>query len=390
MNRVFNVVFALVLLFVGLGIGMSIRLTPNVVAAQAGCQRFEQTGHTLCGRFLQYWQQHGGLAQQGYPISEPFSEISDTDGKLYTVQYFERAVFELHPENAAPNDVLLSLLGSFRYQQKYPSGAPKQIPNTLPGSQLFPQTSKRLGGTFLTYWQSHGGLAQQGYPISDEFLETSDTDGNVYKVQYFERAVFEAHPENQAPYDVLLSQLGIFRLHEKYGDGSSLPSAPTSVPFSSGGLGLSREAWEKMHGSSRRPVTDPYPCYVGAPLASYEGGVYAVWYTSGELIAFVSKLLGHTVSVAEARAESKSLLPTDAQLVRQDEVVKYESEVVVYDTYVSQSLSTVYPPGAQNVWCAPDFWNGAQPGTFTVLYDGSGEGNDADQIEIYAGRHDNP
>jgi hypothetical protein len=35
------------------------------------------------------------------------------------VQYFERAVFELHPENAAPFDVLLSQLGTFRYQAKY-------------------------------------------------------------------------------------------------------------------------------------------------------------------------------------------------------------------------------------------------------------------------------
>jgi branched-chain amino acid transport system substrate-binding protein len=34
------------------------------------------------------------------------------------VQYFERAVFELHPENQAPNDVLLSQLGTFRLKQK--------------------------------------------------------------------------------------------------------------------------------------------------------------------------------------------------------------------------------------------------------------------------------
>jgi hypothetical protein len=36
-------------------------------------------------------------------------------------------------------------------------------------------------------------------------------------VQYFERAVFEYHPENAAPYDVLLSQLGTFRYRDKYG-----------------------------------------------------------------------------------------------------------------------------------------------------------------------------
>jgi hypothetical protein len=46
------------------------------------------------------------------------------DGKTYTVQYFERAVFEKHPENPRPYDVLLSLLGREKYQAKYPSGLP--------------------------------------------------------------------------------------------------------------------------------------------------------------------------------------------------------------------------------------------------------------------------
>jgi hypothetical protein len=47
------------------------------------------------------------------------TEISDLDGKPYTVQYFERAVFEMHPENQSPYGVLLSQLGTFRYQEKY-------------------------------------------------------------------------------------------------------------------------------------------------------------------------------------------------------------------------------------------------------------------------------
>ncbi len=82
---------------------------------------------------------------------------------------------------------------------------------------LFQETGHRLGGKFLDYWKSHGGLAQQGYPISDEFMEKSDLNGQEYLVQYFERAVFEYHPENQSPYDVLLSQLGTFRYKAKYG-----------------------------------------------------------------------------------------------------------------------------------------------------------------------------
>src|SRR5205823_5616389 len=136
--------------------------------------------------------------------------------KPYTVQYFERAVFEYHPEYQAPYNVLLSQLGTFQYKSKYPTGAPGQTPNNTDGSVLFPETGKRVGGKFLTYWRDHGGLAQQGYPISEEFTEVSDLDHKPYLVQYFERAVFELHPENQSPYDVLLSQLGTFRYKQKY------------------------------------------------------------------------------------------------------------------------------------------------------------------------------
>jgi hypothetical protein len=100
-------------------------------AQQGNCQTFKETGHTVCGRFLLYWQQHGALAQQGFPISPEFSEVSDLDNRAYTVQYFERAVFEYHPENQAPYDVLLSQLGTFRFSQKYPGGVPG-LPTPLP------------------------------------------------------------------------------------------------------------------------------------------------------------------------------------------------------------------------------------------------------------------
>lgn len=88
------------------------------------CRTFPETGHKVCGKFLTYWDSHGGLAQQGYPISETFTENSPLDGKPYTVQYFERAVFELHPENQPPFDVLLSQLGTFVAKQKYTQGFP--------------------------------------------------------------------------------------------------------------------------------------------------------------------------------------------------------------------------------------------------------------------------
>ncbi|NWJ44860.1 MAG: peptidoglycan hydrolase [Chloroflexi bacterium] len=72
-----------------------------------------ETGHSLSYGFLQYWLKNGGLAIYGYPISEEFQEISPTDGKTYTVQYFERNRFEYHPENKGTRyEVLLGLLGN--------------------------------------------------------------------------------------------------------------------------------------------------------------------------------------------------------------------------------------------------------------------------------------
>jgi len=197
--------------------------------AQGNCRTFTETGKTVCDKFLTYWNDNGGLAQQGFPISDVKSEMSKTDGKIYTVQYFERSVFELHPEFAGTsNEVLLQLLGVSYYAKNYPGGAPSQTPNAEAGSQTFVETGKHLGGTFQRYWASHGGLRQQGFPISDEFLETNALDGKQYKVQYFERAVFEYHPEFAGTAnEVLLSQLGTFTLR----DNSTPPTAtPAPIP----------------------------------------------------------------------------------------------------------------------------------------------------------------
>ena len=42
--------------------------------------------------------------------------MSATDGKTYSVQYFERNRFEVHPEKAAPYEVELGLLGVQQYK----------------------------------------------------------------------------------------------------------------------------------------------------------------------------------------------------------------------------------------------------------------------------------
>ena len=74
--------------------------------AAPGFAYFPETGHNIGLAIKRFYDSHGGLDIFGLPLTEPFQE----DG--LTVQYFERARFELHPEFAGtPNEVLLGLLG---------------------------------------------------------------------------------------------------------------------------------------------------------------------------------------------------------------------------------------------------------------------------------------
>lgn len=234
----------MVLILVSIPLNMA-SFAPRPALAQEVSYYFEQTNHTVRGVFWQYWNQDGygrGLTQFGYPLTDEVSEISQVDGRSYTVQYFERAVFEKHDENQAPYNVLLSPLGALRYQEKYPEGAPDQVPSNSPGSVFFAETGKHVGGRFLQHWQANGGVLLQGFPLSDEFVEISEMNGKPYRVQYFERAVFEHHPENIRPFDVLLSTLGSTyhtKRHLSACDSSYLmPVEPSPESFTIGNAGL--------------------------------------------------------------------------------------------------------------------------------------------------------
>jgi hypothetical protein len=90
---------------------------------QPGCLFYGQTGHSICGSILNLYRSNGlefdgkngkseaeSLALFGLPLSEPI--VEDTTNGKFTIQWFERARFEIHPENSPPYDVLLGLLGN--------------------------------------------------------------------------------------------------------------------------------------------------------------------------------------------------------------------------------------------------------------------------------------
>ncbi len=71
---------------------------------------FPETGHSLTDQFLTFWRNNGGKESFGLPTSEPFLEVQPNGNKL-TVQYFEDAKLEFHPENGDNYKVQIALTG---------------------------------------------------------------------------------------------------------------------------------------------------------------------------------------------------------------------------------------------------------------------------------------
>src|SRR3712207_4814455 len=65
-------------------------------------------------------------------------------------------------------------------------------------AQYFKETGHAAQGWYWQFWQeTPNALRILGYPISEPFVQESFTEpGKRYRVQYFERAVLEEHPEN--------------------------------------------------------------------------------------------------------------------------------------------------------------------------------------------------
>jgi hypothetical protein len=196
----------------------SIRVDP--APAIPASYTFPETGFAVSGRIWQAWlggrEYDYSLYINGLPITELRSETSPTDGKIYETQWFERARFELHPENRAPFDVLLGLLGVTAAQGREGEAPFKDADAPGDFSAIwFPETKHTLGDgseggkAIAAYWSRLGGLSQFGYPISQPFMERNESDGKEYLVQYFQRQRFEYHPENKGTeYEVLLGRLG--------------------------------------------------------------------------------------------------------------------------------------------------------------------------------------
>jgi hypothetical protein len=83
----------------------------------------------------------------------------------------------------------------------------------------FAETQHTAAGPFLSYWKSHGGLMQFGFPITEAYMGPSPTNGKNYVQQYYQRARLEWHPEYKGTeFEVELGLLGAEQLlHDMMG-----------------------------------------------------------------------------------------------------------------------------------------------------------------------------
>jgi lipoprotein-anchoring transpeptidase ErfK/SrfK len=148
-----------------------------------------ETGHTIDGVFLDQWRAGGGANAYGYPIT---AELTEND---HIVQYYEYARFEYVPED--PNGIVVHL-GNIGEELK-PVTVFRTTPNLTGSSSgslsylahetrawiplsdaeagqadtdtrvYVPETRHTVQHGFKDFWESTGGAAYLGNPITEEY-----------------------------------------------------------------------------------------------------------------------------------------------------------------------------------------------------------------------------
>ncbi len=199
----------------------------DVNQASVGVLYYSETGQYLHGTFRRYYEENGGTAIFGLPLTPIIS-----DGGL-RVQYFERARFEVPVGHDATNEVLLTRIGAHFVEQLSAEdlALPPFAGIANPGgdSLYFAETGHTISNSFRDFWQTNGGLRNFGYPLSEDFFQ--EINGDVVRVQYFERVRLEAHvAHNQVK--IGIGDLGKALLYE----------SPSLAPYTTPMPGLQRVA----------------------------------------------------------------------------------------------------------------------------------------------------
>jgi hypothetical protein len=191
--------------------------TGSASAQAAGEKYFPETGHTVRGEFLAFFENSpDALRLFGFPITE---EFIDPINKTRT-QYFQRVRFDLVSEKGN-SKVQIAPLGKLLYDQ---NSQAVDLPTNGPLCRRF-SSGFSVCYAFLQFYDTYHGAEYFGNPIGP--LEMHE--GRL--VQYFEQARMEWRPELTAGERVSLTDLGRVYFDTRIGDPNILrPLPPNGIP----------------------------------------------------------------------------------------------------------------------------------------------------------------
>ncbi len=125
--------------------------------------------------------------------------------------------------------------------------------------RCFPETNQCMDGRIREYWEQNGGLPVFGFPTTAQSTEVSSDTSQGYPTQWMERNRFELHPENNAPYDVLLGRLGDERLRQLGVNWQLLPKTSPSAQhyFAATGQAITHDPFWRYWSNHGLDLGDP-------------------------------------------------------------------------------------------------------------------------------------
>ena len=183
-----------------LGLAFASSMAPSIWGQTGDNGRYySETGHTLDGRFVAFYDGHGGTEILGFPITDSF--IDPRNGWL--IQYTENARLEFVPQaNSGLVGVRVGALGEALGGWDPPL-TPEQIPPSADATcRYYSESGHAVCHSFLAFFDRMGGAELFGFPISEFQLEGDRI------VQYFQGFRLEWFPEDAADRSVRVAPLG--------------------------------------------------------------------------------------------------------------------------------------------------------------------------------------
>ena len=220
---------------------------------------FTETPFCISPLFIDFWEKNGGLTVFGLPIG-PLQDVY-VNGKVFPMQRFERNRIEWNYNNKP--QIGLGRLGVELLEQQGRNWFTFPKNNNTNGCRVFAETGHAICGDILKMWRTYGiqldnkksiseseSIALFGFPISSIMTETL-SDGKEYQVQWFERARFELHPENPAPYNVLIGLLGNEVIYNETSDDRPLHEYSLNINDLSYGMSEFNSGYYSMESAAQ-------------------------------------------------------------------------------------------------------------------------------------------